>query len=209
MRTRTHATDHALARTAGTVKALLAPLLAASLLAYPLFQAFSAQAETTEDGGPGVTVTMGVAVTEDDSTEGGLAGDAPAADGSTTENPAAEEETATPENVPGEPTATVDDTSTPAAPDARDAAPADTVVPSVPDAPSDPDAAAPDAAETSDGTPCGPDATLALETGVPMAGGESANPMDALLETVARQQVEGSPIEVAYADEDTGQVAYA
>ena len=199
MRTRTHATDHALARTAGTVKALLAPLLAAALLAYPLFQAFSAQAETTEDGGPGVTVTMGVAVTEDDSAEGGLAVDNPANEGPT----AAEEETPVPEAGPAEPTATVEDASTPAAPDAQDAATADTVVPS------DPDATAPDAVETSDGTPCGPDATLALETGVPMAGGESANPMDALLETVARQQVEGSPIEVAYADEDTGQVAYA
>ncbi len=204
MRTRTHATDHALARTAGTVKALLAPLLAASLLAYPLFQAFSAQAETTEDGGPGVTVTMGVAVTEDDSAEGGLAVDNPANEGPT----AAEEEAPVPEAGPAEPTATVDDASTPVAPDATDVV-VTPDVPTAPDAPSDPDATAPDAVETSDGTPCGPDATLALETGVPMAGGESANPMDALLETVARQQVEGSPIEVAYADEDTGQVAYA
>lgn len=56
--------------------------------------------------------------------------------------------------------------------------------------------------------PSGPDATLALATGVPMAQGASAHPLDALLQTVALHQQEGSSVRVVATNADTGSVIY-
>ncbi len=67
-----------------------------------------------------------------------------------------------------------------------------------------------DAAAAADleGTPYGPDMTRAEETGVPVANGVSADPMEALLAVVRRQQESGSSVKVVAADPATGRVVY-
>lgn len=57
--------------------------------------------------------------------------------------------------------------------------------------------------------PRGPDATLAEATGMPMAGGPSANPLEALLQVVAKYQDGGATTTVEAYDEATGTVVYA
>ena len=56
--------------------------------------------------------------------------------------------------------------------------------------------------------PTGPDMSRALETGMPMSNGVSADPMAFLLSVVAAQQGEGSLVRVAASDTDTGHITY-
>ncbi len=67
-----------------------------------------------------------------------------------------------------------------------------------------------DAAAAADleGTPYGPDMTGAEETGLPVAGGASADPMEVLLAVVRQRQAEGFPVTVEMADPATGRVVY-
>lgn len=58
------------------------------------------------------------------------------------------------------------------------------------------------------GTPCGPDATRALETGVPMAGGASASPADVLLAVAAQACQRDAAPQVEGCDPATGRIAY-
>lgn len=57
--------------------------------------------------------------------------------------------------------------------------------------------------------PTGPDATLAEATGMPMAGGPSASPLETLLQVVAKYQDRDIAAAVEAYDEATGEVVYA
>lgn len=63
--------------------------------------------------------------------------------------------------------------------------------------------------EDGDDGPVGPDTTLAKATGMPMAHGTSADPMDALLQTLAKQSAYSQPASVVDFDTETGRVTYA
>ncbi len=66
-----------------------------------------------------------------------------------------------------------------------------------------------DAVPRDEDLPTGPDMTRALETGVPMEGGPSAEPMDALLQVVEDCVAFGTGAVAILADELTGIVVYA
>ena len=59
-----------------------------------------------------------------------------------------------------------------------------------------------------DGIPVGPDMTRAEESGLPMAGGVSANPAETLLEEAERRFEDGSSPEVIAVDGATGRLEY-
>lgn len=106
--------------------------------------------------------------------------------------------------------------STDAAPDTPPAAEAELLDDADPDNPAQPVEEAPaqtpasppdDAQDTFEG-PTGPDTTRAEATGMPVSGGVSAEPMDALLEALAKHHGARSAAPVVFADAATGHVAY-
>lgn len=67
---------------------------------------------------------------------------------------------------------------------------------------------APSPTEDRDEGPTGPDTTMAEATGMPVAGGTSADPMDALLQALATYQDTAPVASVIAFDEATGHVVY-